>query len=98
MTIQELRAKVRHEEEREERHQGGAYVAPTIPNLQQYRDRLHILETQAQEEEDRMERLRAQELRVRQQEEEHRQAVQESRRLAAERAEKEKQIRDQEEL
>eukprot|EP00971_Amphidinium_carterae_P128084 2537113-Amphidinium_carterae.1 len=45
MTIQELRAKVRHEEEREELHQGGAYVAPTIPNLQQYKDRLDILET-----------------------------------------------------
>eukprot|EP00971_Amphidinium_carterae_P014912 294470-Amphidinium_carterae.1 len=37
-------------------------------------------------------------LRVRQQEEEHRQAVLESRRLAAERAEKEKQLQDQEEL
>eukprot|EP00971_Amphidinium_carterae_P127944 2534030-Amphidinium_carterae.1 len=62
MTIQELRAKVRHEEERIARHQGGAYVAPPIPNLQQYRDRIDILETQAQEE-DRMERLRALELR-----------------------------------
>eukprot|EP00971_Amphidinium_carterae_P056609 1118702-Amphidinium_carterae.1 len=97
MTIPELRAKIRHEEEREEQHQGGAYVAPSIPNLQQYRDRLDILETQAQEEADRMERHRAQELRVRQQEE-HRQAILEARRRAAEKAEKEKQLRDQEEL
>eukprot|EP00971_Amphidinium_carterae_P269174 5340135-Amphidinium_carterae.1 len=71
VTIQELRAKVRHEEERIAQHQGGYYVAPPIPNLQQYRDRIDILETQAQEEEDRMERLRALELRVRQQENEH---------------------------
>eukprot|EP00971_Amphidinium_carterae_P177176 3513832-Amphidinium_carterae.1 len=98
MTIPELRAKIRHEEEREGQHQGGAYVAPSIPNLQQYRDRLDILETQAQEEADRLERHRAQELRVRQQEEEHRPAVLEARRLAAEKAENEKQLRDQEEL
>eukprot|EP00971_Amphidinium_carterae_P031214 614454-Amphidinium_carterae.2 len=71
LTIQELRAKIRHEEERAERGRAGAYAAPTIPGIQQYRDRLDILETQAQEEEeDRRERLRAQELRVQLQEEE----------------------------
>eukprot|EP00971_Amphidinium_carterae_P081869 1619530-Amphidinium_carterae.1 len=34
MTLQELRAKVRHEEDRIARHQGGYYVAPPIPQLQ----------------------------------------------------------------
>eukprot|EP00971_Amphidinium_carterae_P166440 3298627-Amphidinium_carterae.1 len=34
LTLQELRAKVRHEEECAERAHGGAYVAPPIPNLQ----------------------------------------------------------------
>eukprot|EP00971_Amphidinium_carterae_P046310 911593-Amphidinium_carterae.1 len=34
MTVQELRAKVRAEEQRIEAHQGGAYVTPPIPNLQ----------------------------------------------------------------
>eukprot|EP00971_Amphidinium_carterae_P008020 158678-Amphidinium_carterae.1 len=62
MTLQELRAKVRHEEERIALHQGGAYVTPPVPQLQQYRDRIDILEMQAQEEEDRMERAREQEI------------------------------------
>eukprot|EP00971_Amphidinium_carterae_P161867 3208881-Amphidinium_carterae.1 len=65
MTLQELRAKVRHEEERIALHQGGAYVTPPVPQLQLYRDRIDILETQAQEEEeeeDRMERAREQEI------------------------------------
>eukprot|EP00971_Amphidinium_carterae_P012273 241516-Amphidinium_carterae.1 len=71
MTLQELRAKARHEEERIARHQGGYYVAPPIPQLQRFRDRIDILETQLQEEADRMERLRNIEVRVRRQEEEH---------------------------
>eukprot|EP00971_Amphidinium_carterae_P259036 5140710-Amphidinium_carterae.2 len=98
MTIQELRSKVAQEEDRVAQHQGGAYVSPPVPNLQQYKDRIDILETQAQEEVDRMEELRALERRVQQQEEEHRQAVLEARRLAAELAENEKLRPDQEEL
>eukprot|EP00971_Amphidinium_carterae_P336337 6472660-Amphidinium_carterae.1 len=97
MTLQELRAKVRAEEERAKRHRGGYYVTPTIPNIQQYKDRIEELETQAQDEEDRRNRLRAQELLVHEQEEEQRQAAQE-RRLAALRAAKEQEERDAAEL
>eukprot|EP00971_Amphidinium_carterae_P037890 745039-Amphidinium_carterae.1 len=68
MTLQELRAKVRAEEERAERRQGGAYVAPTIPDLQKYKDRIEELEDRAQQEEDRRNRLQEQEQRHRVQE------------------------------
>eukprot|EP00971_Amphidinium_carterae_P103027 2039230-Amphidinium_carterae.1 len=91
MTLQELRAKVRQEEERIARHQGGYYMTPPIPQLQQYKDRIDILETQLQDEADRMERLRAIEIRVQRQEDEHHAAVQQKRREAAKRAEKENQ-------
>eukprot|EP00971_Amphidinium_carterae_P103906 2057554-Amphidinium_carterae.1 len=64
MTVQELRAKVRAEEQRIEAHQGGAYVTQPIPNLQQYKDRIEELEELAQEEEeDRRNRLQAEERR-----------------------------------
>eukprot|EP00971_Amphidinium_carterae_P152684 3026512-Amphidinium_carterae.2 len=53
MTVHKLRAKVRAEEQRIEAHQGGAYVTPPIPNLQQYKDRIDQLEERAQEEENR---------------------------------------------
>eukprot|EP00971_Amphidinium_carterae_P041035 805863-Amphidinium_carterae.1 len=49
---------------------------------------MDILETQVQEEADRMERLRSIEVRVRRQEDKHLAAVQQQRREAAERAEK----------
>eukprot|EP00971_Amphidinium_carterae_P014998 296321-Amphidinium_carterae.1 len=88
MTLQELRDQVRREDERMAKHKGGFYVSPPIPLLQLYRDRIDILETQLQEEADRMERLREQEKIVLQQEAEHRAAVQEVRRVAAELAEK----------
>eukprot|EP00971_Amphidinium_carterae_P092629 1834548-Amphidinium_carterae.1 len=98
MTLQELRAKVRAEEERAERHQGGAYLAPTIPNLQKYKDRIEELEDRAQQEEDRQNRLRAEEQRVRVLEEEQRLRVQEIKRLAAEQAQKEREAREAEDL
>eukprot|EP00971_Amphidinium_carterae_P296855 5897317-Amphidinium_carterae.1 len=91
MSLQELRAQVRREDERIAQHQGGAYVSPPIPGLQLYRDRIDILETQLQEEEDRLEGAREQEIIVRQQEADY--AVQEARRAAAELAEKEHQER-----
>eukprot|EP00971_Amphidinium_carterae_P266364 5283690-Amphidinium_carterae.1 len=36
MTLQELRAKVREEEQRIEANRGGAYISPPIPNLDSY--------------------------------------------------------------
>eukprot|EP00971_Amphidinium_carterae_P141660 2806503-Amphidinium_carterae.2 len=91
-------------QERQQRQQGGAYVTPASPNtptLQQYQDRLDILEDQAQQEEDRRDRLRVQERIVREQEEGHRKSLEEVRRVAAELAEKEhrdQRAREQEEL
>eukprot|EP00971_Amphidinium_carterae_P105557 2090358-Amphidinium_carterae.1 len=61
MTIEELREVVQPQEELRERHRagGGYYVGPpTIPNLNQYKERLDILETQLQEEQDRLEQHR----------------------------------------
>eukprot|EP00971_Amphidinium_carterae_P226388 4490593-Amphidinium_carterae.1 len=98
MTLQELQDQVRREDERIAQHKGGYYVSPPIPLIQLYRDRIDILETQRQEEEDRLDRARGQELLVRQQEAEL--ATQEVRRVAAELAEKEhqeKRAREQEE-
>eukprot|EP00971_Amphidinium_carterae_P054086 1064994-Amphidinium_carterae.1 len=63
MTLQELRAKVLEEEQRIEANRGGAYVSPPIPNLQQYKDWIEELEERAQAEEDRRNRLQAEERR-----------------------------------
>eukprot|EP00971_Amphidinium_carterae_P215135 4270052-Amphidinium_carterae.1 len=55
MTIEQLREVIRPQEELLARHRagGGYYVGPpTIPNLDQYRARLDMLETQQQEEQD----------------------------------------------
>eukprot|EP00971_Amphidinium_carterae_P323854 6436275-Amphidinium_carterae.6 len=49
MTLQELREVVRVEEAREQRHQAGYYVAPIIPTIQQYGDRIQELEEQERE-------------------------------------------------
>eukprot|EP00971_Amphidinium_carterae_P190378 3778310-Amphidinium_carterae.2 len=61
MTLQELREKVRQEEHNIEQNKGGAYVAAPIPNLQKYRDQIEELETRAQDEADRRNRLQAEE-------------------------------------
>eukprot|EP00971_Amphidinium_carterae_P085539 1692525-Amphidinium_carterae.1 len=61
MTIEQLREVVLPQEEVRERHAagGGYYVGPpTIPQLDHYRARLDMLETQQQEEEDRLEQHR----------------------------------------
>eukprot|EP00971_Amphidinium_carterae_P105556 2090357-Amphidinium_carterae.1 len=61
MTIEQLREIVLPQEALRERHEsgGGFYVGPpTIPQLDQYRARLDVLETQLQEEEDRLEHHR----------------------------------------
>eukprot|EP00971_Amphidinium_carterae_P319836 6357428-Amphidinium_carterae.1 len=105
MTIPKVRYWMAREEDRLKRQQGGAYITPTgqnTPTLQQYQDRLLILEDQdTQEEEERRDRLRMLEQIVQGQEEEHRRSVQEARRAAAELAEKEHQerrAREQEDL
>eukprot|EP00971_Amphidinium_carterae_P218947 4345939-Amphidinium_carterae.1 len=61
MTLQELQDAVRREDKRIAKHKAGYYVAPPGPLLQLYRDRIDILESQRQEE-DRLERARAQEI------------------------------------
>eukprot|EP00971_Amphidinium_carterae_P191261 3795407-Amphidinium_carterae.1 len=61
MTIEQLREVVLPQEELRERHAtgGGYYVGPPpIPQLNQYKARLDILETQLQEEQDRLEQHR----------------------------------------
>eukprot|EP00971_Amphidinium_carterae_P056808 1123153-Amphidinium_carterae.1 len=61
MTIEELREVVQPQEELLARHKagGGYYVGPPpIPQLNQYRERLDILETQQREEQDRLEQHR----------------------------------------
>eukprot|EP00971_Amphidinium_carterae_P233532 4634625-Amphidinium_carterae.1 len=95
MTIEELREVVQPQEEllaERQRHkeEGGYYVGPPpIPHLNQYRERLDILETQLQEEQDRLEQHRQVEEQVRQQEAAHLAEVQVRRQAAAEPAEKE---------
>eukprot|EP00971_Amphidinium_carterae_P118903 2355514-Amphidinium_carterae.1 len=74
MTIEELREVIQPQEELRERHRagGGYYVGPPpIPQLDQYKQRLEILETQLQEEQDRLEQHLQVEVRVRQQEAAH---------------------------
>eukprot|EP00971_Amphidinium_carterae_P309545 6151529-Amphidinium_carterae.1 len=73
MTMHELREAIREAEELQSRPQPhGIYVSPPpLPGLQQWRDRLEILENQRQEEEDRLEHHRQVEQRVRQQEAAH---------------------------
>eukprot|EP00971_Amphidinium_carterae_P211197 4190663-Amphidinium_carterae.1 len=74
MTIEELREVVQPQEELLARHTagGGYYVGPPpIPNLNKYKERLDILETQLQEEQDRLEQHLQVEARVRQQEAAH---------------------------
>eukprot|EP00971_Amphidinium_carterae_P243788 4841601-Amphidinium_carterae.1 len=58
LTLTELRDKVRREEERRQAHGEGAYVAPMIPNFEQYKERLRQLEA---EEERQQEEQRQQE-------------------------------------
>eukprot|EP00971_Amphidinium_carterae_P295234 5863084-Amphidinium_carterae.1 len=58
MTIAELREVVQRAEEQIAQHNAGYYVAPPIPQLQQYKGRLDTLETQLQEEQDRLEHHR----------------------------------------
>eukprot|EP00971_Amphidinium_carterae_P155003 3073921-Amphidinium_carterae.1 len=88
MTIAELREVVQRQEELIAQHHAGYYVAPPIPQLQQYKDRLDILETQLQEEQDRLEQHRRVEARVRQQEADHAASVQLKRQELAELAER----------
>eukprot|EP00971_Amphidinium_carterae_P102246 2024437-Amphidinium_carterae.1 len=71
MTLQELQEQVRREDERIEQNKGRYYVSPPVPLLQLYRDRIDMLETQRQEE-DQLERARGQERLVRQQEADYR--------------------------
>eukprot|EP00971_Amphidinium_carterae_P141661 2806504-Amphidinium_carterae.1 len=111
MRIPEIRYWMKREDERQQRQQGGAYVTPASPNtptIQQYQDRLDILEDQVQQDEDRRDRLRTMENIVRGQDEEHRRAVQEVRRVEAvaekehqdrrAREQEERRVREQEEL
>eukprot|EP00971_Amphidinium_carterae_P164612 3263717-Amphidinium_carterae.1 len=61
MTIEELREVIQPQEELRARHAagGGCYVGPPpIPQLNQYKERLDLLETQLQEEQDRLEQHR----------------------------------------
>eukprot|EP00971_Amphidinium_carterae_P066412 1315106-Amphidinium_carterae.2 len=61
MTIEQLREVIQPQEELLERHRagGGFYVGPPpIPQLDQYKARLDMLETQRQEEQDRLEHHR----------------------------------------
>eukprot|EP00971_Amphidinium_carterae_P351084 6491902-Amphidinium_carterae.1 len=88
MAMQELRAAIQEGEDLKARHQGGIYTAPPLPSLQKWKDRLDILETQQQEEQDRLEHHRRIEAQVRRQEAEHIAALQAQRQEAAERAEK----------
>eukprot|EP00971_Amphidinium_carterae_P025668 506233-Amphidinium_carterae.1 len=71
MTLQELQDQVRQEDEQIAKHKEEYYVSPPVPLLQLYRDRIDSLESQRQEEEDRLERVRAQKIIVRQQEADH---------------------------
>eukprot|EP00971_Amphidinium_carterae_P271267 5383081-Amphidinium_carterae.1 len=72
MTIEELREIVQPQDELLSRQRAGYYVGPPpIPQLNQYKERLEILETQRQEEQDRPEQCLQVEARVRQQEAAH---------------------------
>eukprot|EP00971_Amphidinium_carterae_P289647 5751070-Amphidinium_carterae.1 len=89
MTIPELRAVIQQQEEHIARHNAGYYVGPPIPQLNQYKERLDVLETQQQEEQNRLEHHRRVEVLVRRQEAEHIAAVQAKRQEVAKRAERE---------
>eukprot|EP00971_Amphidinium_carterae_P194921 3867714-Amphidinium_carterae.1 len=91
MTIQELRAAIQEAEDLQVRNHG-YYVGPQpppLPSLRKWRDRLEILETQQQEEQDRLEQHLQVEQLVRQQEAAHLAEVQARRQAAADKAEKE---------
>eukprot|EP00971_Amphidinium_carterae_P209575 4157551-Amphidinium_carterae.1 len=96
MTIIELRAAIREGDGLQERARaeqgGGAYIMPPpLPGLQRWKERLEILESQRQEEEDRLEQHRQVEQRVRQQEATHLAEGQARRQTAADKAEREHQ-------
>eukprot|EP00971_Amphidinium_carterae_P034780 684666-Amphidinium_carterae.1 len=93
MTIHELREAIREVEDQPRPH--GYYVdysgprPPPPPGFQKWKDRLEILTSQRQEEEDRLEHHLQMEQRVRQQEAAHFAEVQARRQAAAEKAERE---------